>query len=432
MPRGPLGDGVFRLLYPQVHTKLTRGLFLCALLSLAGCGTLPRNAVPPALMSEAVIPGMPDARAPAGRPSKVMADDLRRSFMQESAGEFPIGPDGVIRYPHLALSGGGANGAFGAGFLNGWSNTGQRPVFKIVTGVSTGALIAPFAFLGPEHDDALRQFFTTTASRNIFRVLSIVPQLIAGESFADTAPLRALIEEHVTAEFLRQIAQAHEGGRRLYLGTVDLDSQRFMVWNMGLIATSGRPEALDLFRAVMLASASVPVAFPPVLFEVEAGGKRYDEMHVDGGVALRVFYSGGVFSFSTLRAEDVAGRGPGRETIFIIHNGQLPPVPDATARSLRSIAARTFSSASKAAFVGDLFRIYGFALREQADFQWVTIPDGFELAGDEIFDPVRMGKLYEVGYQKALAGQQWVLEPPGLARDRPADPMGAEPAANRP
>lgn len=411
---------------------LMRGLVLFVLLGLAGCGTLPRNAVPPAQMAEAAIPGLPDVRAPAGRPSKAMADDLLRSFRQESAGEFPAGPDGVIRYPHLALSGGGANGAFGAGFLNGWSKTGERPAFKIVTGVSTGALIAPFAFLGPGHDDALRLFFTTTASRNIFRRLSILTQLVAGESLADTAPLRALIEEHVTADLLRQIAQAHQGGRRLYLGTVDLDSQRFMVWNMGLIATSGRAEALELFRAVMLASASVPVAFPPVLFEVEAGGQRYDEMHVDGAVASRVFYSGGLFSFSALRAEDVARRGPGRESIFIIHNGQLLPVPETTARSVRSIAARAFSTASKAAFIGDLFRIYGFALREQADFQWVTIPDGFELTGDEVFDPVRMGKLYELGYQKALAGQQWALEPPGLARGRGTDVMDGDPAGNPP
>lgn len=431
MLSAPLRNSVVRLLQPQVHAGLTRGLFLCVMLGLAGCGTLPRNAVPPALIGAAAIPGLPDVRAPAGRPSEGMADDLQHSFKQESASEFPVGPDGVIRYPHLALSGGGANGAFGAGFLNGWTKTGQRPVFKIITGVSTGALIAPFAFLGPEYDDALRQFFTTTASRNIFRVLSFLPQLIAGESFADTAPLRTLIQEHVTAEFLHRIAQAHQGGRRLYLGTVDLDSQRFMVWNMGLIASSGRPEALDLFRAVMLASASVPVAFPPVLFEVEADGQRYDEMHVDGAVAARVFYSGGLFSFSALRAEDVARRGPGRETIFIIHNGQLLPVPEVTARSLRSIAARSFDTASKAAFIGDLFRIYGFALREQADFQWVTIPDGFELTGDEVFDPVRMSELYELGYQKALAGQQWVLEPPGLVRRRP-DAMDADPVANPP
>ena len=392
-------------------TRIHLGL-VCTLLCLAGCSTLPRNAVPTELMGEAIIPGMPEVRAFAGRPSAAVVADLTLSFKQESPTDFPIDPDGYVHYAHLALSGGGANGAFGAGFLNGWTKTGKRPVFKIVTGVSTGALMAPFAFLGPEYDDALRDFYTTTASRNIFRMLSILPQLLGGESFADTGPLRALIEQHVTPEFLRQIARAHESGRRLYMGTTDLDSQRFVVWNMGLIATSGRPEAVELFRKVMLASASVPVAFPPVFFEVEAAGRRYDEMHVDGGVAANVFYSGGLFSFSAARAG--VGRGLGREDIYIIHNGQLLPVPEQTTRSLRSIAMRVFDSATKAAFVGDLFRIYSVAVREQAGFFWITIPDGVELVGDQLFDPVLMGQLYDLGYGNALAGQTWADAPPGL------------------
>ena len=393
-------------------TVLTRAVFLYVALFLAGCGALPRNAVPTALMNEAVIPGMPDVRAAAGKPSAAIASDLTRSFSQESPADFPLGPDGVVRYPHLALSGGGANGAFGAGFLNGWTKTGQRPAFKIVTGVSTGALIAPFAFLGPAYDDALRQFFTTTASRNIFRLLSVVPQLLGGESFAETGPLRALIAQHVDARFLSEIAQVHASGRRLYLGTADLDSQRFMVWNMGLIAASDRPEAVDLFRAVMLASASIPIAFPPVFFEVEAGGQRYDEMHVDGGVGANVFYSAGTFSFSAARAG--VDRGSGQEEIFIIHNGQLVATPRATSRSLRSIGLRSFESAGKSAFIGDLFRIYAVAMREQASFRWTTIPDGFELSGDEVFDPVRMTELYDLGHRIAVTGASWKSEPPGM------------------
>ncbi len=390
---------------------------VCTLLCLAGCSTLPRNAVPTDLMSEAIIPGMPEVRAAWGRSGAAVEADLTLSFKQESPTDFPVGPDGYVHYAHLALSGGGANGAFGAGFLNGWTKSGKRPIFKIVTGVSTGALMAPFAFLGPDYDDALREFYTTTQSRNIFQRLSILPQLLGGESFADTGPLRTLIAQHVDAEFLRRIARAHEGGRRLYMGTTDLDSQRFVVWNMGLIATSGRPEALELFRTVMLASASVPVAFPPVFFDVEAGGRHYDEMHVDGGVMANVFYNGGFFSFSAARAG--VGRGMGREDIYIIHNGQLLPVPEQTTRSLRGIALRVFDSATKAAFIGDLFRIYSIAVREQAGFFWVTIPEGVELVGEQLFDPVLMGELYEFGYRNAVAGQTWMTEPPGLRR-RPA------------
>lgn len=391
---------------------LRAALAAVVVFGLAGCSALPRNAVPIDLMREAVIPGLPEVRAAAGRPSPAMASDLELSFAQESPDDFRAGPDGSVRYAHLALSGGGPNGAFGAGFLNGWSKTGSRPVFKIVTGVSTGALMAPFAFLGPRYDDALREFYTTTRSRNIFRMLSIIPQLLAGESFAETRPLRELIAQHVDADFLRNVASVHLRGRRLYIGTVDLDSQRFVVWNMGLIAASGHPDSLELFRQVMLASASVPVAFPPVFFEVEAGGRQYDEMHVDGSVAARVFYNGGLFSFSEARAR-ATGR-PGVEDIFVIHNGQLLPVPEATARSLRAIALRTLDSAGKAAAVGDLFRIYAIARRENAGYHWVTIPENARLIGNEVFDPVLMTALYELGYCNALAGPVWSTRPPGI------------------
>jgi hypothetical protein len=385
------------------------------ILCVGACSTLSRNGVPPELAGQAVIPGMADIRAPAGRPSEAMMTDLARSFEQESAEDFPVGADGVVRYPHLALSGGGANGAFGAGFITGWTASGTRPVFKIVTGVSTGALMAPFAFLGPEKDDALREFYTTTASPNVFRMLSILPQLLSGESFADTTPLRSLIEQHVDATLMQAIARAHDGGRRLYIGTVDLDSQRLVVWNMGLIAASGRPEALDLFRNVMLASASIPVAFPPVFFSVVASGAYYDEMHVDGAVAARVFYNGGVMSFSAARAG--RGRAIGREDVFIIHNGQLLPEPEVTRRTVRSIALRAFDSASKWAVVGDLFRIYALTLSERASFQWVTIPEGVDLVGEQVFDPVLMGKLYELGFETARKGPPWSRVPPSLRQD---------------
>jgi predicted acylesterase/phospholipase RssA len=394
---------------------------LAALVALAaalgGCGLLPRNAVPPELVEQARIPYLPDVRAWAGRPSPAMMRDLAESFAQESPGDFPQGADGVVDYAHLAISGGGPNGAFGAGLLNGWSTTGKRPVFKIVTGVSTGALMAPFAFIGTSYDEALREFYTTTSSRNIFRVLSLIPQLLGGDSLADSGPLAALIESHVDAVLLAQVADAHRRGRRLYVGTVDLDAQRFVVWNMGLIAASARPESLELFRKVMLASASVPIAFPPVFFEVEAGGRGYDEMHVDGAVAASAFLTGGVFDSSVIR--DRAGRGPGRENIYVIHNGQLPPVAAQTPRSLRGIATRTLQAASRAGMVGDLFRIHTIAVATKADFFWITIPDDVPIEGSEVFDPVMMGRLYELGYRKGTEGPLWNSGAPGL-RYQPA------------
>ncbi|HSD54389.1 MAG TPA: patatin-like phospholipase family protein [Burkholderiales bacterium] len=392
---------------------MLRQVALAALVAaLGGCGLLPRNAVPPELVAQATIPHLPEVRAWAGRRSAAMDRDLAASFDQESPDDFPKGADGVVHYAHLALSGGGPNGAFGAGFLNGWTTTGKRPVFKIVSGISTGALMAPFAFIGTSYDGALREFYTTTSSRNIFRALSIIPQLLSGDSLADSGPLASLIERHVDDALLAQVAAAHRRGRRLYVGTVDLDAQRFVVWNMGLIATSGRPEALELFRKVMLASASIPIAFPPVFFDVEAGGRAYDEMHVDGAVAARVFLSGAVFDPVMIRER--GGRGAGREDIYVIHNGQLLPVAEQTPRSLRGIASRVLEAAGRAGMVGDLFRIYAVAAATQASFYWITIPDGVEIEGSEAFDPVVMRRLYDVGYRTALAGPPWVSGPPGI------------------
>jgi hypothetical protein len=393
-----------------------RLLLILAAVCMTGCSILPRNAVPVDRMTEAVVPGMPDVRARAGRNDAAMQRDLAQSFAQESAEDFPVRADGRVHYPHLVLSGGGANGAFGAGFLNGWTASGKRPVFKIVTGVSTGALMAPYAFLGPDYDDAIREFYTNTSSRNVFQMLSIIPQLLGGESLADSGPLRLTIEQTVDDAFLREIARAHQSGRRLYIGTVDLDSQFFIVWNMGAIAASGQPGALELFRSVMLASASIPIAFPPVYIDVEAGGRRYDEMHVDGATVANLFYSAGVFNF--MQAREGVGRGQAVEDIFIVHNGQLLPVSGTTSRSLRSIGTRAFSAAAKSATLGDLFRIFAFSLRNATGYHWITIPNGVELSGDETFDPVAMRRLYDIGFGKSRDGPEWATAPPG-AQDPP-------------
>jgi hypothetical protein len=392
--------------------SLTLWLLALVLPALAGCGTLPRTALPVELVDQATLPDMPTVRAPGGRIHPTMAEDLAKSFAQESVADFPYESDGRIHYAHLILSGGGPNGAFGAGILNGWTKAGNRPVFKIVTGVSTGALMAPFAFLGSEYDDELREFYTTTTSSNVFRRLSLLPQLFRGESLADSTPLRSMLAKAIDAELLKEVARAHQSGRRLYVGTADLDSQRFIVWNMGLIAASGRPGALDLFRQVMLASASVPVAFPPVLFEVEANGARYDELHVDGAVGASLFYSGGVFDFRAARKS--SGRSPAMQEIYVIHNGQLAPVHSVTSRTLSGIALRTLEAAGKAGVLGDLFRIHAVTARSEANFRWVTMPGDVSLVGETVFDPVVMGRLYELGYSQGITGDFWNAALPGL------------------
>jgi hypothetical protein len=399
---------------PKARWWSSRATLASMCLLLAACGSLPRKPVPPQQELVASIPGMPGIRAWAGKSSPPLEADLIESFRQESGADFPRAADGTVHYAHLALSGGGANGAFGAGFLNGWTSTGKRPVFKIVTGVSTGALMAPFAFLGPEYDAALHEFYTTTRTRDIFTFGSVLWQLLAGEALADTRPLQALIERHVERALMERIAAEHRRGRRLYVGTSDLDVPRFVVWNMGLIATSGHPQALELFRKVMLASASIPVAFPPVLFEVElaTGGPLYDEMHVDGGVGARVFVNGGVFRGSVIRERGGIG-GTGKEDIYVIHNGQLVPLPDPIGRSLSAIAVRVIDASGRAAAVGDLFRIYAYAQREDAAFRWVTLPEHVDMQADEIFDPRQMQTLYDLGFRMAAGGGDWNTLPPG-------------------
>jgi predicted acylesterase/phospholipase RssA len=409
-----------------VRNAVQRLTLIAVAAALAGCGTLLRNPVPPEYATEASIPQLPAVRSWVSRGKLEMQDDLILSFRQESRAEFPVGPDGRVRYPVLLLSGGGANGAFGVGLLSGWTESGTRPVFKLVTGVSTGALIAPFAFLGPEHDVTLRQFYTTTSSRDIFArgsFVSMLSQLFVGEALADTGPLSNMIARHVDDAFLAKVALAHRAGRRLYIGTVNLDVQRFVVWNMGLIAASDSPDRLELFRKVMLASASIPVVFPPVFFEVEAGGQRYDEMHVDGGVGAMVFLTAGAFSPANARRD--AGSLPGYDDIFVVHNGQLrPPVASPTPRTVRGISSRVLQATGRSAVVGDLFRIYAFSREEGAQFRWVTIPPEVSLRGDEFFDPALMRSLYDLGLEFGRANR-WIARPPGL----PAIPGAIEDVA---
>jgi predicted acylesterase/phospholipase RssA len=388
-------------------------------LVLAGCGSLPRNAIPAQAALDGKIPHFPEVRGWASQAGSTLEQDLVLSFAQESPLDFPPDASGTVRYGHLALSGGGANGAFGAGFLNGWTASGTRPVFKMVTGVSTGALMAPFAFIGPPYDQALREFYTTTRSRDIFLLGStfgLLWKLVAGEALADTRPLQAMIASHVDEQLLQRVAEAHQRGRRLYIGTAYLDAPRFVVWNMGLIASSGHPDALALFRKVMLASASIPVAFPPVFFDVELtpGGPRYDEMHVDGGVGARVFLNGGVFRGAVIRERGGLG-GKGQEDIFVVHNGQLVPQPEPVPRSLAQIASRSIDASGRAAALGDLFRIHAYAQREGGSFHWITIPRDVNMAGEEVFDPVQMQKLYDLGLRMASASDPWFTQPPGLS-----------------
>ena len=404
----------------RMESGWLRGLIAVSLLLLSACATLPRNPVPAQHTPMATIPGMPDVRGWAGFPSAYLDQDFRLSMRQESEQDFPVGSDGVIAYPYLALSGGGSNGAFGAGFLNGWTARGTRPVFKIVTGVSTGALMAPFVFIGAEGDKTLEHFYTTTSNDDVFTTGSVLMALLRRDSMADTRPLAALIAQVADRELLRKVAAGHNRGRRLYMGTVDLDSRRFVIWNMGRIAQYDTEQALDLFRQVMLASSSFPVAFPVVLFEVELDGRRYDEMHVDGFVGANLFAHVGTFDPSSIIRND--GPVPGREQIHVIHNGQLRSPPTPTERSLGGIAMRVLDVSARAGVIGDLFREYAFAQQNGSEFRWVTVDEDVDLPDAADFNPVRMGELYQIGFQVGSGADAWQTQPPAIGGGVPASP----------
>src|SRR5436190_16196459 len=236
------------------------------LVLLAGCSTAPQRA-PYSQQEQAVadVPGIPGARLWADDPAIVGGG--RRSVVSRTKVQQPI---------VLALSGGGADGAFGAGLLAGWTANGTRPQFTFVTGASAGALLAPFAFLGPSQDQTLMNFFATGEMANLLQAESLPGVLSVG--FFKTAPLRELIARHIDAELLEAIAREHRSGRRLYVVTTNLDAQRTAIWDMGQIAASVEPHALELFRDVLTASASIPGVFAPVLIDVEANGRRFAEM----------------------------------------------------------------------------------------------------------------------------------------------------------
>ncbi len=387
-------------------------VFLGLLLMLAqGCAGLRAHApLPPALENEVRVPGFPEeVRAWADQPSQ----SLTRSAVESVQEERQAYGEEILKKPValLALSGGGDNGAFGAGVLCGWTQHGDRPRFKLVTGISTGALIAPFAFLGSEYDANLK-VYTMVTQEEIFRRKSILTALWR-ESLADTRPLADLIAKYIDEPVLQAIAREHKKGRRLFIGTVQFDAQRPVIWNMGAIAASGNPEALQLFRKILLASASIPGFFPPQYLKVEAGGRRYEEMHVDGGTMAQVIlYEAALKPFAemdNLMEVKLAGRP---KVLYIIRNGPVKPTWDKVRPRLVPIAARAINTLIKAQGVGDLYRLKAFARRDKMDFNLAAIPGDFPPAPEDMFDQAYMNKLFDFAYETAREGYPWKKYPP--------------------
>lgn len=307
--------------------------------------------------------------------------------------------------PWLALSGGGENGAFAAGLLKGWSQAGTRPDFGVVTGVSTGALIAPFAFAGRRYDAALQQAYTEVSAADVFEFGG------SGESLTDTWPLKRQIERSVTPALLADVAGEHRKGRRLLVVTTEIDSGRPVLWDMGAIAAAGGPSALKLFREVMLASAAIPGVFPPVMIDAEGpGGKRFQEMHADGGTTAPFFVAPGR---AILGQDPEAGGLPAPELYVVVNNG-LTPDFQVTSRTMLSILGRSLSAAIRAQTAGAIALTKGYAARTGLPLHVAVIDQRFGRTSKAPFDRDFMRALFAHGERVGQAGTAFDWSPDAI------------------
>jgi hypothetical protein len=396
---------------------MTRVLVL--VLALASCAAPARHAPPAELADQALPMGVAGVRFWGDTGADEYLAMARRALVRERAWLAAQGEEGPLSpADFLALSGGGADGAFGAGLLCGWTEHGDRPSFKLVTGISTGALSAPFAFLGSEQDDVLRRFYTSTDEDDLVRPRSLV-EIIWGDAAADTAPLRALLAEQFDEELLAAVAVEHGRGRMLVVGTTNLDAQRPVVWDMGAIAASGHPRALELFRAVLLASAAIPGAFPPVMIDVEAGGQRWEEMHVDGGTSVQVF------AYPPALPIGEAGEEAGAERerrLYVIRNARIAPRYEPLPRRLMAITAGSISLLIRNQGLGDLYRIFAGAVRDGIELHLAWVPADFEHERESEFDPAYMRALFDRSRAMAREGFPWESHPPGWVAEEDGAP----------
>jgi hypothetical protein len=348
-------------------------LFLVTAVLTAGCGR--RHCVPDDLAARPLtdLTCGSDAHAPVG-PGRLR--EVEAEFRRRSAETAPP----ARPYQFLALSGGGMYGAFGIGVLTGWTESGTRPEFDAVTGISTGALMATFAFLGPKYDGALYEAMVGVERSDLIgrRPLSAA---VFGDSFFHNRPITRLIEKYITREVVAEVAAAHAAGRRLYVGTTNLDTRRLVIWDMGAIAARGTPESLALYRTVLLASASVPGAFPPIRIRVEVDGRCYDELHVDGGSSDEVIFR--PFMVGDLnRANGLPGTvAPAGSVLFIVNNGKLYADPGCVRPFLLPIINASFRSVLYGKTRDELYRIYLNCLETGVQFRATAVPQTVRLAG---------------------------------------------------
>src|SRR3954463_5793088 len=398
---------------------------------LGGCAGLDRGPPPPPTLADQVtVLGIRNARFwPDTQGQALVAEAIEALRRERAATAQPLGRYGDLPpADFLSLSGGGEDGAFGAGLLCGWSDAGTIPTFKLVTGVSTGAMIAPLAFLGRPYNERLRALFTTIGPEQVLEKRGLFGAVF-GEALADTTPLFQTISRYVDPQMLADIGREYNKGRLLLIGTTSLDEQRPVIGNIGAIATRGQPGALELVRKILLASASIPGAFPPVLIDVEAGGRRYQEMNVDGGAVVQTFlYPPDI----GLRVNLRSGQHARERHAYIIRNGRLDPDWSSVDRRFQTIAGRAISTMTFYSGYNDILRIYATTRRDGVDYNLAYIETDFPEVKHEEFDASYLRALFDYGYAKGRSGHPWRKTPPILeASARPEPQSSSYPAAQQ-
>ena len=380
---------------------------VCLALVISACATS-RILLPESLADQAVVPGGSTARMWGDELPNNIAERVEKIRQQFGS----LGDQNVFLEPPtlLALSGGGSNGAFGAGLLKGWSESGTRPKIFIVSGISTGALIAPFAFLGSDYDEDLELLFTSMTTDDLIEKRPLIRGIFSDALF-DTQRLREILQQKVDNEMIEAIAREYDSGRRLLIGTTNLEARRPVLWNIGAIAKVGTEEANQLIRDVMLASASIPGVFPPVKIKVRVGDLEYDEIHVDGGVTAQLVIYPAQIDFK--KASKAVGISAD-QTIYVIRNGYLDARWAELELNLSSILLSSLDTLIRTQGIGDLYRIYLGALRDEAKFKLAYIPPEFKHENKEMFDPEYMRALFDFAYERAKNGYPWASSPPGF------------------
>jgi predicted acylesterase/phospholipase RssA len=374
--------------------------------AVAGCASLPRTPYGAADAAAARVLDLADLRRYADEPASTFRKD-RAPFVVSLRGP----------RTYLALSGGGADGAYGAGVLNGWTKAGTRPSFTIVSGVSTGALIAPFAFLGSDYDATLREIYTSGVAESLLESPSPFNAIFGSGLFGNTK-LRELVGRYIDAKFVASVAAEYAKGRLLLIVTTDLDSQRTAIWDMGRIASLGNAEGINLFRDVMAASAGVPVVFSPMLVTAEANGRRFQEMHVDGGVTAPVLTLPEAF---LLRNAKVGNAGDLQ--LYILINNKVEREFQLVPNSTIEIAARTSSTVTKTQTRSILYSTHAFAQRNKFGFNLTYIESDRPASPAAGFDTTYMRALFQYGHDRARSNNLWSKSPPSDNLDaRPALP----------